>query len=339
MRRLFDILIAAVGIAVLGFALHGSPMVALAFDGSAPVEVANGDVSLTCADDNRLLGKTTGNVDCLEILPDAVAFDRYSLATKLSLYGATQYDPVYCIGVSILALDLAPVGAPAFCGCAYETIESLAYGRIYDSGSAICTKAGTAISLHDRVKVNASGVLETALDSEVAVGVATLPATDVATVVSIEMGQQTSPVVQAVTHIAIIGVSTPSNINSDSFAQISPSADFNGSFTAGLRSTQWFAGNIVSGITCRCDTAPATGKTVDFELCRNNEDCGVTTATDLISTCSQITDSSSLECTDSSFAITATVDSDDLFIKQTRNASTSWCQYPTCRFAYTQTEY
>ena len=70
MWRLYYILLASMGIALLGFTLHGCPMVAFALDGTTPVEVTNGDVSLYCASNNRLLGKETGDVDCLANLPE-----------------------------------------------------------------------------------------------------------------------------------------------------------------------------------------------------------------------------------------------------------------------------
>lgn len=338
MRRLFDILIAAVGIAVLGFALHGCPMIAFALDGSGKVIVKNGDVSLYCANNNRLLGKETGDVDCLANLPEGITQQTVILSAQ-SFGGSTQY---YAQAYTLGYVGDAIAGSKII-GCALDTYGIMEEGALVAVfGNTVCAKAAGTITGGARITHDEDnpGRVRQALDTEEALGLARNNASSVATTVDVFIGSNQAPKSfdhANTIHLALMSVrGTKASINSDSFAQIAPATVFNANFTDYEYSTLWVGGTIVSGLSCTCDDQPGSGKTVDFELCKNAEAC---TGGDLISNCSQITDSSSLTCTDDDFAETATLATDRLFIKQTRNSVHGSCEYPVCRFAYKQTEY
>ena len=150
------------------------------------------------------------------------------------------------------------------------------------------------------------------------------------------LNHRTAPVSSAATLVAF--ASPVENLPSGSttaYTAIGNQADMATSYTSNATSTNWMAGDLEAGLTCECNEAIGSGRSMDIKLCKNNSAC---TGSDLLSTCSLAAAATS--CTDGSFSSVATSDGDDLFLKYERSGGTAVkCQRPSCRFAYSQTEY
>ena len=398
-RKFLSVVALAGFIACLGALMHGCPVPVFAFEGSAPVAVSNGDVSLTCADNNRILGKTSSSVTCLSDLPDDVTQNAVQLPGFTSLYahdnGVVTY--VEASGTNYLgnAKDETTVVGVGVCrsssGCSGATL--LKDFDVILSGNATVLKVGyNVISAGDRVKLDTRGAADAAAnvagggpattyygcttynffgwnyycqtvikanDNETAVGIATETVASSATEVDIIVGAKVAPI--AVTGTGDISVSTSGVISytGSAGAQVAYVKSSTAVTGAGDRylpaigygtipqssldykvKTAFPSGAVTDGITCNCESAMASGKTLTIRLCKPNsaDDCS-SGGDDVISSC-QIDDSTTT-CTDSSFSGTVSLSANDvLYYYAERPASGgSGCSLYQCRFGYSQTEY
>ena len=324
---------------VFAFAITGAILVAnsaLALSVTDPVDVTNGSAKISCSTSNSAVVDTSGTVSCSTTIPLGVSTKSYTLVEKFVFGTAAQYDPVYCASSSIV-ISLDAVYTPgSFCGCAYEA-KTNANGRIYASGEAVCAKTADAISVGDRVTLDSTnGYLKTAADSEVAVGVALNAAADVASVVTVLLFQKSSPVAASVKHIQFVSPETALPAGStDKYMAPTINGDLESSYTQNITSVGWTAGAISDGLTCECDTAISSSRSMDVLLCNNSSSCDSSTH---VSFCDL--NAGDTSCTDSSFSEVSVSAGDDLFMLFDRNGGGGvGCQRVSCKFAWTQTEY
>lgn len=341
------ILAASLLMAVVGFCLHCCGRPALAFEGTEPVAVTNGDVSLSCpagtginSSGSHLLAGTGGDIDCTNTIPSLAAWP----AANRIVYSGSAIDQYAVVeSASWFFVELVQEAGAGddrkAVGCAQTDTDGSATQALHLSyaGYIKCLKAtGTAWSAGDRLKVTAGGVLDVAADTEWAVATA-IYGTSAATSGFVVWGIQAPVTVTA--SVNLVAFASPmENLPSGSttaYTAVANQGAMETSYTANSTSTNWMAGNIEAGLTCECNEAIGSGKSMDIKLCRNSSSC---TGSDLLSTCSLA--ASATSCTDGSFSSSATSDGDDLFLKYERSGGTGVkCQRPSCRFAYSQTEY
>jgi len=350
---MFRLTIISFGLAIIGFGLHGCPMVAEAFDGSEPVSVSNGDVSLSCpaagasgtngnASGTHLLAGTAGAISCTNLIPERASWAANSrLMYAVTGNTITQYAAIKPSGIYGVEL---PVEAGAgddrvTIGCAQTATDGTSsqwFHMAYD-GFFTCLKAtGTAWASGDRLKVTANGILDVAADTEWAVAIALTAGSSASTGQVVWMPQAPVTVTASVNLVAFVAPleNLPSG-STTAYTAIGNQADMATSYEANATSTNWMAGQVEAGLTCECNEAIGSGKSMDVKLCKNNSACS---GSDLLSTCSLAAAATS--CTDGSFSSSTTSDGDDLFVKYERAGGTGVkCQRPSCRFAYSQTEY
>ena len=327
---------------VLALAITGAILIAssaFALDGTAPVDVSNGTAKIECATSNSVVVDAAGTVSCSDVIPLGVSTSRFSLVEKVALYGVAQYDTVGCGGVLGLSYSLDVIYTPtSFCGCAYSAAAATPDPFvIYAAGEALCSKTSAAIALGDRVTLDSTnGYLKTAADSEVAVGVAVTAAASGATEVRVMLGQRSSPVALPTKYVQFVtaeGV-LPAG-SSDRWMAPTINGDLEASYHQNTTSVSWTAGAISNGLSCECDTAVATSRSMDVLLCNDSSNC---TTSNHVSFCELNAGGSS--CVDSTFSEVATSSGDDLFMFFTRYGGTGvGCQRVSCKFAWTQTEY
>ena len=366
---------------------------AFALDGSSPVDVSNGDVSLSCSDNNRILGKASGSVSCLDDIPDYVSQNavmvgdyanllaqRYYLGGFIRV-GSTNYlytvqdDPDDVVGV-IEYPDGDTPGSPYLVTSGNVTIakqddNSIAAGdrvKLDGRGFAGTTVVGsTSGSCINFAGFRWCGKVMTAAANEKAVGIATAAAATSDTTVEVLLGASVVPpdisgtgaisvsssnvisftgstgVAQnAVRHVAFMQNLTSVSSNADEyFPAIGVGKNLHVSSVQAQTPTVFPSGAIVDGIVCNCDAAPASGKTVKFRLCKKSvsNNCHETSpdGSDMISQCT-VTDSTTT-CTDTDFSGTSSLSTNDKLYYYIERDGGGDCNFYSCRFPYTQSEY
>jgi len=330
---------------VFALAISGAILIAssaFALNGTSPVDVTNGTAKIECSTSNSALVDTAGTTSCSTTIPLGVSTQDYTLVDKYFYLAVAQYDPVYCAGYNSvvqksLVVSLDVVYAPSlFCGCAYNAVTNGA-GKIYASGEAICSKTSAAIALGDRVTLDSTnGYLKTAANTEEAIGVALNAAADSTSEVTVLLFQKSSPVAAPTKYIQFVtgeGVLPPGS--ADRYMAPTINGDLEASYAQNVSSVSWTAGAISNGLSCECDTAVSTARSMDVLLCNDSSSC---TISNHVSFCEL--DAGDSSCTDSSFSEVATSSGDDLFMFFTRYGGTGvGCQRISCKFAWTQTEY
>lgn len=234
LKKVLQLVALSLFVSSLGLTIHRCAGVARAFEGSAPVAVSNGDVSLTCADNNRILGKTSSSVTCLSDLPDDVTQNAVQLTGYTSLFahdnGVVSYSNVggtNYLGNAKTATDAVGIGVcTAASGCTGAT--ALKTFDLIVTGAATALKVGdNVINAGDRVKLDLRGEADAqanvaaggpattyygcttyqfftwnyycqkviaAADNEAAIGVATETVASSATEVTILVGVKVAPI-------------------------------------------------------------------------------------------------------------------------------------------------
>lgn len=312
---------------------------AFALNGTSPVDVTNGTAKIECATSNSVVVDAAGTVSCSDVIPLGVSTTQFALVKKTALGAVARYDTVACGGYLGLAYSLDATYTPtSFCGCAYSSASTIGDPFvIYGAGEGLCSKTSAAIALGDRVTLDSvNGYLKTASDTEVAIGVAITSAGSGETEVRVMLGQRSSPVAAAAKYIQFVtaeGV-LPAG-SADRYMAPTINGDLETSYAQNVSSVSWTAGAISNGLSCECDTAVSTARSMDVLLCNDSASC---TTTNHVSFCELNAGDSS--CTDSSFSEVATSSGDDLFMFFTRyGGGAVGCQRISCKFAWTQTEY
>jgi hypothetical protein len=345
---------------------------ALALDGSSPVDVSNGDVSLSCSDNNRILGKATGSVSCLNDIPDEVTQKAVVLGTFSGFPALDNYVATYALIAGSDFLSIAKDDPDKVVGVMEYTGTGIVY-NLATQGNVTATKQGdNSIAAGDRLKLDTRGAADaaaastpgthgscvaysfggmnyycgkviTAAANERAVGIATSAAATSDTTVDMIVGVGIAPTALSLNDAKQIAYMKSTKGIDGATDKYYPAIGYGnvdqGSLDEKVK-TAFPSGAVTDGITCNCEAAMASGKTITIRLCKPNgaDDCA-SGGDDVISSCG-IGDSTTT-CTDSSFSGTTSLSSNDvLYYYAERPASGgSGCQSVECRFAYTQSEY
>ena len=135
--------------------------------GTAPVEILNGTVALTCTNANRILARgASGGVACVDTLPAGTI--QKAVTIRGTAYSSSQYQlQTFSSGYisNVATADHAPIG------CALNAAGFLAEVDVVTHGEATCKKAASAIAIGDRVmpdpvtfgSVKTAGVYDTSI--------------------------------------------------------------------------------------------------------------------------------------------------------------------------------
>ena len=169
--------------------------------GTAPVEILNGTVALTCTNANRILARgASGGVACSDEIPVGVTQD--TLTYRGPIFGSiAANDVVTMLGASLISK--ATTSFPVGVGCFTGGNDGVSQWDVAYSGLTTCAKvsgSGTAIASGARVMQDATdpSKLVTAAASDIGVGIAVAAANDGATTVQVFWGAKQAAVVPVV---------------------------------------------------------------------------------------------------------------------------------------------
>ncbi len=331
-------------ISILALLLFAGP--AFAITGATPLSVENGVIDLNCADDtaqvisNQPTGTAPNQVKsmaCTDYLPYGVAVGHPLITNSLwySLSGSiAKYDPVACSGGIPTALATSS-NQELFCGCAF-TAQSTFTGQVklFSLASYMqCFKdTSTAVSSGERLKLNASGKMVPAADNEEAIGVAAAgygSSVSVINVLPFNLAAKQAVTASIVQRVGNNRDSLPNTQTTRYLAMDPNTYTSSSSFELVRGGSPWFSSNITVGLSCTCNSAPASSRSRVFTLQKGTS----TPATDL-STCT-IT-AGNTTCSDSSFSGPKAVsDSEFLTLKvDGAGGGSVGCQYIQCKFTY-----
>lgn len=155
LRRILQLAAFLLFMASLGLTMHKCAGVAFAFEGAAPVAVSNGDVSLSCSDNNRLLGKATGSVACLDDIPDDVSQNSVLFGPYSSFFGLDN-SPAIMVTVGVTTYISRGSNDPDLIMGIVQAVGSNLY--LITQGNATASKhTDNAITAGARLKLDTRG--------------------------------------------------------------------------------------------------------------------------------------------------------------------------------------